>query len=453
MRSMAPGQSVKAATVDQSLVLTGTVADAEQAANIVQVANQFVDDPTRVVNRLSVAAPTQVNLQVRIAEVARNVDRQLGIQWNDVSVGINGGSIGFRGGGRCRATTRRRYGATRGSFNIDVVLQALQEEGLVTIMAEPNLTARSGEPATFLAGGEYPYSTVSDNGTNVQFKNFGIGLNFTPTVIDGNRISLTVGTEVSELDFAQSATVPSLRTRRAETTVDLASGQSFAIAGLMENSSSQNSSRVPALGTMPVIGALFRSPGVQARAERARHHRDAGDRQPDHGPADLDAGRQLRAAERLRAHPARPLPGQSARAGGGAEHASASAASPARPASCSSEGHVDANPHSPSRQRAGPRLASWRSPPARSSRSARSRTPRSSPPAAARKQSVYFQPGSAALRARRGGTAALLPRRRSSSRRRPTSCCTSAAPARRCSTRGAAARSAPASRGRRRGCG
>ena len=96
------------------------------------------------------------------------------------------------------------YGATRGSFNIDVVLQALAEEGLVTIMAEPNLTARSGEPATFLAGGEFPYSTVSDDGTNVQFKNFGIGLNFTPTVIDGNRISLTVGTEVSELDFAQS---------------------------------------------------------------------------------------------------------------------------------------------------------------------------------------------------------------------------------------------------------
>ena len=259
IRSMAPGQSVKASTVDQSLVLTGTVADAEQAANILQVANQFVDDPTRVVNRLTVAAPTQVNLQVRIAEVARNVDRQLGIQWNDVSVGINGGRIGFRGGAQVQGDYQASYGATRGSFNIDVVLQALQEEGLVTIMAEPNLTARSGEPATFLAGGEYPYSTVSDNGTNVQFKNFGIGLNFTPTVVDGNRISLTVGTEVSELDFAQSETVPSLRTRRAETTVDLASGQSFAIAGLMQNVSSQNASRVPALGTMPVIGALFRS--------------------------------------------------------------------------------------------------------------------------------------------------------------------------------------------------
>ena len=200
-----------------------------------------------------------MNLQVRIAEVARNVDRQLGIQWNDVSVGINGGRVGFQGGRAVQGDYQASYGAVRGSFNIDVVLQALAEEGLVTIMAEPNLTARSGEPATFLAGGEFPYSTVSDNGTNVEFKNYGIGLNFTPTVIDGNRISLTVGTEVSELDFNQSETVPSLRTRRAETTVDLASGQSFAIAGLMQNSSSQNASRVPGLGTMPVLGGLFRS--------------------------------------------------------------------------------------------------------------------------------------------------------------------------------------------------
>lgn len=259
IRAMAPGQSVKATTVDQSLVLTGTVASPEQAANIVQVATQFVDDPARVVNRLDVAAPTQVNLQVRIAEVSRNVDRQLGIQWNDVSVGINGGRIGFNGGKAVQGDYQASVGALRGSFNIDVVLQALQEEGLVSIMAQPNLTARSGEPATFLAGGEYPYATVSENGTNVQFKNYGIGLNFTPTVVDGNRISLVVGTEVSELDFSQSETVPALKTRRAETTVDLASGQSFAIAGLMENSSSQAASRVPALGTMPVIGALFRS--------------------------------------------------------------------------------------------------------------------------------------------------------------------------------------------------
>ncbi len=263
IRSIAPGQKISATTVDQSLVLSGTVATPEEAANIMQVATQFVDDPTRVVNRMTVAAPTQVNLQVRIAEVSRNVDRQLGIQWNAFSFEAGGSRVGFNGGSGVPGGFAARIGATRGSFNIDVVLQALSEEGLVTIMAEPNLTARSGESADFLAGGEYPYSTASSNGTNVQFKNFGIGLNFTPTVMDGNRISLKVATEVSELNFANSQNVPSLNTRRAETTVDLGSGQSFAIAGLMENNSSQDTSRMPGLGTVPVLGALFRSAGFK----------------------------------------------------------------------------------------------------------------------------------------------------------------------------------------------
>lgn len=258
---LAPGQKVSATTVDQSLVLAGTVADAEQAQNIVQVANQFVDDPARVVNRMSVATPMQVNLQVRIAEVSRSVDRQLGIQWNAISGTFGGSRIGFVGGSGISGTGgyQASGGLTRGSFSIDVVLQALAEEGLVTIMAEPNLTARSGEPASFLAGGEYPYATVSDDGTNVSFKNYGIGLNFTPTVIDGTRISLKVGTEVSELDFSHSDTVPGIIARRAETTVDLASGQSFAIAGLMQNTSSQSATKLPGLATLPVIGALFKS--------------------------------------------------------------------------------------------------------------------------------------------------------------------------------------------------
>lgn len=260
---VAPGRSVSAATVDQSLVLTGTVGSPEEEANILQVAGQFVDDPMRVVNRMTLEAPTQVNLQVRIAEVSRNVDRRLGIQWNSIGLSGGGSSIRFQGGGVSGPAYQASYGATRGSFNIDVVLQALAEEGLVTIMAEPNLTARSGEPAKFLAGGEYPYAVANDDQNTIQFKDFGIGLNFTPTVLDGNRISLSVGTEVSELSFKNNADVPALNTRRAETTVDLASGQSFAIAGLMQNSSSQNTSRMPALGTIPVLGALFRSSSFQ----------------------------------------------------------------------------------------------------------------------------------------------------------------------------------------------
>jgi len=258
---VAPGQKVSVATVDQSLVLTGTVATADEATNVLQVASQFVDDPARVVNRMTVAAPNQVNLAVRIAEVARNVDRQLGIRWSASSGFGNGGRIGVIGGGGTSGSGSYSVGIglTRGSFSIDVLLQALSEEGLVTIMAEPNLTARSGEPARKRAGGEFPYSTTSDNGTNIEFKDFGIGLSFTPTVMDNNQISLKVATEVSELDFAKNPDMPSLNTRRAETTVDLASGQSFAIAGLMQNSSSQSLARMPGMGNVPVLGALFRS--------------------------------------------------------------------------------------------------------------------------------------------------------------------------------------------------
>lgn len=265
-KRVAPGQDVTATTVDRSLVITGRVTSPEQAADIMQVAGQFVDDPSQVLNRLDVDAPTQVNLQVRIAEVNRNVDRQLGIRWNSVGVSTGNLQLGFVGGsgggvGAGAYSARAQY--TAGSFSIDVLLRALSEEGLVTILAEPNLTARSGEPANFLAGGEYPYSTVSDNGTNVEFKDFGIGLKFTPTVLDGNRISLNVGTEVSDLDFSKNENIPSLVTRRAETTVDLASGQSFAIAGLMQNNSAQDEARVPGLGQIPVLGALFKSSGYR----------------------------------------------------------------------------------------------------------------------------------------------------------------------------------------------
>ncbi len=260
---VAPGQAVTANTVDQSLVVQGSVATPEQAADVINVANQFVDDPSRVVNRLTVASPTQVNLMVRIAEVKRSVDRQLGIRWENLSYSSGGGQegIGFSGGGSAgRAGGFNTQILRSGQLNINVVLQALAEEGLVSILAEPNLTARSGETASFLAGGEYPYPIESDDNTiTYEFKDYGIGLNFTPTVLEGGRISLSVSTEVSELDFSVLESLPAINTRRAETTVDLGSGQTFAIAGLIQSNSAQNASKLPGIGSVPVMGALFRS--------------------------------------------------------------------------------------------------------------------------------------------------------------------------------------------------
>ncbi len=262
---VAPGSDVTATTVDQSLVVTGSVSNPEVAANVMQVASQFVDDPARVVNRMTVQAPTQVNLQVRIAEISRNVDRQLGIRWG--AVGVNtGGSLqfGLVGGGGPTGGYDVGVSYTGPRVSVDFLLQALSEDGLVSILAEPNLTARSGESASFLAGGEYPYAVAQEGGQNtITFKDYGIGLNFTPTVLDGNRISLRVATQVSELSFAENAEVPSLVSRKAETTVDLGSGQSFAIAGLMQNSSSQSGAKMPGLGSIPVLGALFRSSGFK----------------------------------------------------------------------------------------------------------------------------------------------------------------------------------------------
>ncbi|MEI4233547.1 type II and III secretion system protein family protein [Roseovarius sp. D22-M7] len=261
LAQVAPGQSVQARSIENSLVVTGRVRTAGQAEDVIRVARQFAEEE-RIINRLTIADPMQVNLQVRIAEVSRNMDRQLGIRWNEL--GIASG-ISFRGG----TGAADGYGIDvdrtfNGGLNLNVMLEALSEEGLATILAEPNLTARTGEPASFLAGGEFPFQSVdADGNPQTEFKDFGIGLNFTPTVIDGNRISLNVAVEASDLDFSSGLEVPSLNTRRATTIVDLGSGQSFAIAGLIENSTSQDVASVPGLGAIPILGALFRSTGFQ----------------------------------------------------------------------------------------------------------------------------------------------------------------------------------------------
>ena len=279
IRALDPRSDVNVTSIDDTLVLEGVVRSASIAEDVRRLAVRIAGDEEAVINRLGVDAPNQVNLRVRIAEVTRGVDKQLGFNWQVLGT-LGGLSLGL-------ATTNPFTGAvgilnslgnlTQGAsavfdakgWDFNAVIDALEEEGLVTILAEPNLTALSGETASFLAGGEFPILVPEGNDrVTIEFKKFGVSLAFTPTIIGENRINLHVRPEVSQLSSKNSVTlnnfvVPALIVRRAETTVELGSGQSFAIAGLLQNNVTHDIRKFPFLGDIPVLGALFRSDRFQ----------------------------------------------------------------------------------------------------------------------------------------------------------------------------------------------
>jgi len=257
-------------------VLSGLVPDAETADRLMQTAEKTLGTGVPVVNQLKVAGPAQVNLRVRIAEVSRSVSRQLGFSWATVLSSGNF-AIGLQTGSFTNATQALTSGLDS-VFGVVVsrhftgigVLDAMATEGLVNLLAEPNLTAESGSTATFLVGGEVPIPVSQALGTvSVEYMQYGVSISFTPTVLNTGHISMKVRPEVSQIDtntvvqLAANAQVPSLTTRRAETTVEVASGQSFAIAGLIQNNDSNNVQKLPWLGDLPVLGALFRSLNFQ----------------------------------------------------------------------------------------------------------------------------------------------------------------------------------------------
>ena len=278
IRALAPRGDVDVTSIDDTLVLEGVVESALIAEDVRRLAVRIAGDEEAVINRLGVDAPNQVNLRVRIAEIARGVDKQLGFNWNIVGT-LGGLSLSlfttnpFASAVGIAANNIHNHGVTA-DFNVknwdfNALIDALEEEGLVTILAEPNLTALTGETASFLAGGEFPILVPDANGrVTIKFKRFGVSLAFTPTVIGENRINLHVRPEVSQLSNQNAVKlndfdVPSLVTRRAETTVELGSGQSFAIAGLLQNNVTHDIRKFPALGDIPVLGALFRSDRFQ----------------------------------------------------------------------------------------------------------------------------------------------------------------------------------------------
>ncbi len=280
IQQLLPTSRVEVATVDGSIVLNGQVEDPVQAQELRELAERYLGDKETLLNRVQVDAPTQVHLRVRVAEVSRDVLKQFGInleaflKTGDFAFGFVSGRAVTNAAG---AFLREPEGAnsafgnfSNGNDTVNAAIDALAEEGLVNVLAEPNLTALSGETASFLAGGEFPIPI--DNGSNgltIEFKEFGISLAFTPTVLRADRISLKVRPEVSDLSEKGSITVnglviPGLATRRAETTVELGSGQSFAIGGLMSSDIQTRLSKYPGLGDLPVLGALFRSQRFQS---------------------------------------------------------------------------------------------------------------------------------------------------------------------------------------------
>jgi len=264
---LVPDGQIVASSVDGAIVLSGAVATATEAENARRLAFRFLGEGGEVINRLAVTAPNQVNLRVRIAEVSREITNQFGFNWD---VFVDGGfQFGLQSLPPVAGINTIFGGGEIGDVSIDALIDALAEDNLVTILAEPNLTAVSGETASFLAGGEFPIPVSQDDDTiTVIFKQFGVSLAFTPTLMGRSRISMRVRPEVSQLSnavqvIAGGLPIPSLTTRRAETTVELASGQSFAIAGLIQDNSRQEHSKIPGLGDLPILGALFQSDRFQ----------------------------------------------------------------------------------------------------------------------------------------------------------------------------------------------
>lgn len=285
IRQLAGANDVKVSQVQDMIMLSGRVDNASMAQDIVRLSTRYlprtvagaagsstaIDDmgKTFILNRMQVQGSNQVNIRVRIAEVSREAVKTLGIGTSVANPRLFGDvdmSFGFDAGvSLAGAAGTGGLSTTWGATSISAALDALVEDGLAVSLAEPNLTALSGETASFLAGGEFPIPVATSNGDiSIQFREYGVRLAFTPTVVNGDRISLRVRPEVSQRDDAGAVsfaggTIPALSTRRAETSVELGSGQSFSIAGLLQNNNSQTIDKYPGLGDIPVLGALFRS--------------------------------------------------------------------------------------------------------------------------------------------------------------------------------------------------
>ncbi|HKK85370.1 MAG TPA: type II and III secretion system protein family protein [Roseovarius sp.] len=275
LRQIMPGEKIEVRSANDGVVLSGSVSSAARMDRALELAQRYA--PERVSNLMVVSGKQQVMLKVRFAEMQRSVSKQLSTSLAVDALGASGNGAALSGSNLASSgvnppgvTSGNNAGAAFfgfdiGSVEIGILLQALETKGFVRTLAEPNLTALSGQEATFLAGGEYPIPVAQDNNsTTIEFKPFGVELNFVPRVVDDDVINLELAAAVSSIDTTNSITangfnIDAFRRRDTSTTVSLRDGQSFAIAGLLQDDFRDSNGQVPWLGDVPILGALFRS--------------------------------------------------------------------------------------------------------------------------------------------------------------------------------------------------
>ncbi|MCB6179668.1 type II and III secretion system protein family protein [Rhodobacter sp. Har01] len=283
LQQILPGESIEVRTANDGIVLSGTVSSTAKLDRALDLANRYA--PDRVSNLMVVGGTQQVMLKVRFAEMQRSVSKNLSSSlaignvnpatadvgiigesgtWLNPGNGINAPTLTARN----TANGALALGFTAGSVEFAVLLEALETKGMVRTLAEPNLTALSGQEAKFLAGGEYPVPVPDNDGIKIEYKPFGVELNFTPVVVDGDIINLTINAAVSSIDTtiaieSEGFSINAFKRRETSTTVEMRDGQSFAIAGLLQDDFRNLNNQLPWIGDIPILGSLFRSAEYQ----------------------------------------------------------------------------------------------------------------------------------------------------------------------------------------------
>jgi pilus assembly protein CpaC len=279
LQQILPGEAIEVRTANDGIVLSGTVSSTVKLDRALDLAKRYA--PDRVSNLMTVGGTQQVMLKVRFAEmqrsVAKNLSSSIAIQ-GGTDIGVSGETGTWLNGNngigedvtvRDSANAGIALGFTQGSLEFAVLIEALESKGVVRTLAEPNLTALSGQEAKFLAGGEYPIPVASGDGAiAIEYKPFGVELNFTPVVVDGDAINLTLNAAVSAIDSTvtietEGFSINAFSRRETSTTVELRDGESFAVAGLLQDDFRNLNGQVPWLGDIPVLGTLFRSAEYQ----------------------------------------------------------------------------------------------------------------------------------------------------------------------------------------------